>query len=192
VETKRKRVALALGLILAAGACGTDEGGLGRSSDNARRSSPNVGEVVAERGAPPPTPTTTMTAPAPATTTPTPAPATTPPATTTPPPANPSNATVIIRAEKIAARRIVARLIYAEKIEAESTAVADLRRDDGKLWETQGAKNVELSFDELRADTIYTKEIKAEQVEAAEAYVKDLKILGSQPPRNGEEAEEDD
>ena len=82
---------------------------------------------------------------------------------------------MIIRAEKIAARRIVARLIYAEKIEAEAAAVADLRQDESKLWETEGAK-AELSFVELRADTIYTKEIKVGQLEAAQVYVKDLKI----------------
>ncbi len=89
---------------------------------------------------------------------------------------DPVNATVIIRAENIAARRIVARLIYAEKIEAEATAVADLRHDESKLWQTEGAKKAELSFDELRADTIYTKEIKVGQLEAAQVFVKDLKI----------------
>jgi hypothetical protein len=152
------RAAALLGMALAAGACGTDEGGLGVSGDPTRRSAGSAGEAAVSGG-------TTQ-----------PAPPTNPPPVAMPPPAtDPVNATVIIRAEKIDARRIVARLIYAEKIEAASTAVADLRRDDNKLWETEGAK-AELSFDELRADTIYTKEIRVGQLEAAQVFVKDLKI----------------
>jgi hypothetical protein len=117
-----------------------------------------------------------MTVPPPAMTSPPPAMTAPPPATTTPPTPDPSNATVIIRAEKLHARRIVARLIYAEKIEAEATAVADLRHDESKLWESEGAKKVELSFEELRADTIYTKEIRVGKLEATQVYVKDLKV----------------
>ena len=134
-----------LGIALAAGACGTDEGGLGLSGDQTRRSAGSAGEAAG--------------------------PTAMPPAAT-----DPVNATVIIRAEKVAARRIVARVIYAERIEAAATAVADLRRDEGKLWQTEGAK-ADLSFDELRADTIYTREIKVGHLEAAQVFVNDLKIV---------------
>jgi hypothetical protein len=110
------------------------------------------------------------------------------------PAADPGSATVIIRTEKLAARRIVARLIYAEKIEAESSAVADLRKDDGKLWEAEGAKG-EQSFDELRADTIYSKEIRTGQLEAAQVFVKELKIAQDDGASEGDgagEGEEED
>ena len=163
-----RRGAWALWLVLAAAACGTDEEGLGTGGDHTRRASGNAGEVAAERGSP---------APAPAPTAP-------PPAM---PAADPGNATVVIRAEKLTARRIVARLIYAEKIEAESSSVADLRKDDGKLWETEGAKG-EQSFDELRADTIYSKEIRTGQLEAAQVFVKDLKIAQDEGDNEGEGA----
>ena len=91
------------------------------------------------------------------------------------PPAAPVSATLVVRAEKLAATRIVARVIYAEKIEAEEAAVADLRRDDNKLWQTEGTKG-DLSFSDLHADTIYSKTIKVGQLEAEQVYVKDLKI----------------
>jgi hypothetical protein len=159
--------------MLAAGACGTDDGGLGPSGERTRRSSGNAGELAVEQGSPAPAPTP----PAPAPTAPTPAPTAPTPAPTTPV-ADPGNATVVIRAEKLDARRIVARLIYAEKIEAESSSVADLRKDDGKRWETEGARG-EQSFDELRADTIYCKEIRTVQLEAGQVFVKDMKIKGA-------------
>ena len=91
------------------------------------------------------------------------------------PPAAPVNATLVVRAEKLAATRIVARVIYAEKIEAEEAAVADLRLDDNRLWQTEGTKG-DLSFSDLHADTIYSKTIKVGQLEAEQVYVKDLKI----------------
>jgi hypothetical protein len=158
--------------VLAAGACGTDEAGLGPGGDGTRRSSGGAGELAVERG-------TSPTAPA----------AAPPPAM---PAANPGNATVVIRAEKLTARRIVARLIYAEKIEAESSSVADLRKDEGKLWETEGAKG-EQSFDELRVDTIYSKEIRTGHLEAAQVFVKDLKIAEDEGDNQGEgEGEEEE
>jgi hypothetical protein len=165
VRNTWNRAAALLSTALAAGACGTDEGGLGLSGDQTRRSAGGAGAAAV--------------------------PAAMPPAVT-----DPANATVIIRAEKIAARRIVARLIYAEKIEAEATVVADLRRDDGKLWQTEAVK-ADLSFDELRADTIYTREIKVGQLEAAQVYVKDLKIVGDEAGKDngngkGKGGEKDD
>jgi hypothetical protein len=166
--------------MLAAGACGTDDGGLGPSGERTRRSSGNAGELAVEQGSPAPAPTPPApapTAPTPAPTAPTPAPTAPTPAPTTPV-ADPGNATVVIRAEKLDARRIVARLIHAEKIEAESSSVADLRKDDGKRWETEGARG-EQSFDDLRADTIYCKEIRTVQLEAGQVFVKDMKIKGA-------------
>ena len=135
-----------LGLVRATAACEADEGGLGPAADRTRRISGGAGEVVVQPVSPAPAPM-----------------------------ADPGNATVIIRAQKLTARRIVARLIFAEKIEAESSAVADLRKDDGKLWQTEGASG-DLSFDELRADTIYSKEIRTGQLEAAQVFVKDLTL----------------
>jgi hypothetical protein len=153
-------VTVGLAALLAATGCGAETEGLGLAADGTRRAAGGAGEVAVDRPATPP-----ATPPPPAS------------MSMPPPAADPGQATVIIRAEKLAARRIVARLIYAEKIEAEALAVADLRMDDGKLWESEGAK-ADLSFDELRADTVYTKEIKAGQLEAAQVFVKDLKVSG--------------
>ena len=91
------------------------------------------------------------------------------------PPAEAVNATLVVRAEKLTATHIVARVIYAETIEAEEAAVVDLRRDDNKLWQAEGAKG-DLSFNELHAGTVYSKTIKVVHLEAEQVYVKDLKI----------------
>jgi hypothetical protein len=91
------------------------------------------------------------------------------------PPAVPVNATLVVRAETLTATHIAARVIYAEKIEAEQASVVDLRHDDNKLWQSEGTKG-DLSFNELRADTVYSKTIKVVQLEAEQVFVKDLKI----------------
>jgi hypothetical protein len=105
-----------------------------------------------------------------------------------PAPASADSATLVVRAEKLAARRIVARVIHAEKIEAGSAAIIDLRKGDGKLWETEGTKS-ELSYDELRADTIYAKEIRADELQAVQAFVKDLKVVDGD--EDGDEGEDE-
>lgn len=89
-----------------------------------------------------------------------------------PPPQGPPAPEPAVQAKKIKAGRVFARVIYCKELHAKGGRVARHIRTEGK----QDWGGDEIKVPELRADTIYAKEIHADWIEADEANCKEVKV----------------